>query len=920
MASFVARQLRWPSAAGLLLASAARRLRRGFHRFSRPSPLATRVLRLFLVCCLAMLLVTTALVRTQVQLAEQQAQEQTDSLATLAASSVGECLMNGLNTATTISRLPLFWSGTDEDRDRILAALAAPRPEVYALAFMTADFQTHGASNFDPLQGRPSLAERAYARQVVETGQPAFASEMVHSIDANVPILPLAFPVHDAGSTGAAGYLVVALKLARLPPIWDDVGLPPGSSVLLVDTRSGNVLASNATASDVPARLEADILATLQRPSPPLGSSLPPDSAYIRSWAPIDGSPWAVIVSVPRASGIGAMYAAAAAHVLMQTAIAVLILGLLVLLWLRSSARLAALQKTVGRWAAGDWAGRARLSGTDEIAELGRAFDALADRLQCALQHQQSILDSVAEGVIGVDCEGRVLFVNPAAMALTGYASEDLVGQDLHRLLHSRRVDGTPYPRDACPIQATLREGGVQRVTDDVCWRKDGTSFAVEFVSTPIFKDGQIAGAVVTISDVTERRRVEEALRASEARKAAIIESALGCVISFDHAGLIVEFNPAAEQTFGYQRDQVLGQDVSLLLPERSREPFQRSLARGFTGGEFGALNTRLEWTARRADGSEFPAGLTLTAVRYGDRPVFTAFLRDLTEIARTEIELRQAQKLEAVGRLAAGVAHEINTPIQFVGDNTHFVRDALDLLWELLAAYQRLFEVATQGVVDPTVLEQVRLAEEAADLPYLQQEIPRALDQALEGVERVASIVRALKVFAHPDQPEQVAADLNQALRSAITVARNEWKYVAEVETDFGDLPPVTCRLGDVNQVLLNLLVNAAHAIADVPRPDGEKGRIRIRTAHEGDAVVIQVSDTGCGIPEAIRERIFDPFFTTKGVGRGTGQGLALARSVVRQHGGTITVDSEVGVGSTFTIRLPVQGAPLPLVAGRAA
>ena len=186
--------------------------------------------------------------------------------------------------------------------------------------------------------------------------------------------------------------------------------------------------------------------------------------------------------------------------------------------------------------------------------------------------------------------------------------------------------------------------------------------------------------------------------------------------------------------------------------------------------------------------------------------------------------------------------------------------------------------------------------------------EIPKALDQTLEGVTRVATIVRAMKEFAHPEGKEMAAADLNRALQSTMTVARNELKYVAEIESEFGELPLVVCNVSDLNQVFLNLLVNAAHAIADIVK-DGEKGRIKVRTATDGNMVLITISDTGSGIPEAIRSKIFDPFFTTKEVGRGTGQGLAIARSViVERHKGTLSFDSEVGKGTTFYIRLPLQ------------
>ena len=280
------------------------------------------------------------------------------------------------------------------------------------------------------------------------------------------------------------------------------------------------------------------------------------------------------------------------------------------------------------------------------------------------------------------------------------------------------------------------------------------------------------------------------------------------------------------------------------------------------------------------------------------------------------EMQLRQAQKLEAIGQLAAGIAHEINTPTQYIGDNTRFVRDAFTDLTKLLASYDQLLQASKQRSVVAAHIEQVEAARQQADLDYLIAEIPKAIQQSLEGVERVATIVRAMKEFSHPGSGQKSAMDLNHAIASTVTVTRNEWKYVADVVTDFDPkLPPVPCLAGEFNQVILNLIINATHAIADVVG-DGTKGKgtITISTRHDANWVEIRVRDTGAGIPEKIRNRIFEPFFTTKGVGKGTGQGLAISRSViVDKHGGTISFESQVGKGTTFIIRLPVG----PVAAG---
>jgi signal transduction histidine kinase len=274
------------------------------------------------------------------------------------------------------------------------------------------------------------------------------------------------------------------------------------------------------------------------------------------------------------------------------------------------------------------------------------------------------------------------------------------------------------------------------------------------------------------------------------------------------------------------------------------------------------------------------------------------------------ESQLAQAQKLESIGQLAAGVAHEINTPIQYVGDNFRFVSDSFLQISRVLAQYARLLESVRETESLSDLVAEVEQTIADTDLAYLLEEIPQAIGQCNEGIERVAHIVKAMKEFSHPGSHRMKPVDLNYAIESTLTVCRNEWKYVAEMVTDLDPaLSPVRCLAGELKQVILNLVINAAHAIAEAKKADG-LGRILVSTRQNGDTVEIRIEDNGVGIPAAIQSRIFDPFFTTKEVGKGTGQGLAIARNViVKKHGGALNFETQEGIGTTFLVQIPING-----------
>ena len=288
----------------------------------------------------------------------------------------------------------------------------------------------------------------------------------------------------------------------------------------------------------------------------------------------------------------------------------------------------------------------------------------------------------------------------------------------------------------------------------------------------------------------------------------------------------------------------------------------------------------------------------------------WVCIVRDVTERHALADRLLQSEKLGAIGQLAAGVAHEINTPMQYIGDNLHFARTAIEDLLSYNQQLKAALEAAAQGL-DLSIRTALADVECKLDMAYVTAELPRAIERSLEGMGRVTTIVRALKTFAHPGQRELGEVDLGGLIESAVAVATNEWKYVASIQVAVDpELPPVRCAGGELSQVLLNLLVNAAHAITDRVGNTGEKGRITIEAERVGERAELRVRDTGTGIPEHARSRIFEPFFTTKEVGKGTGQGLALVHTfVVNHHGGTVHFETELGVGTTFVVSIPIAG-----------
>jgi PAS domain S-box-containing protein len=522
----------------------------------------------------------------------------------------------------------------------------------------------------------------------------------------------------------------------------------------------------------------------------------------------------------------------------------------------------------------------------------------------------RALIDNIPDCMYVKDTESRFVVANLQTTAMVGAsAPEELLGKTDFDFFSPELAKA--FYQDE---QGVMRSGQALYNREEKA--VDAAGHEIHFLTTkaPIRNStNQITGIASVSRDISKRKLAEESLRRAHQEAEVFINAVPSILIGIDRSSRITRWNSMATETFLLSGSEVLGKQLTTcgirwLRPEMSTEVQSWCSEQG---------SRRCDLIAFEVNGETRLLGLTVTAVCVTEEQSNELLVigSDVTERTALETQLRQAQKLESVGQLAAGIAHEINTPTQYIGDNVRFLKDAFVDLRNLLQNYERLLAAAKGKSLSDETIQEVVAAVDHTDSAYLLEEIPKAIEQTLEGVGRVSTLVSAMKEFSHPGTKEKTALDLNHAIESTLTVARNEWKYVADLEIDFDrSLPLVACQPGEFNQVILNLIVNAAHAIADVAGKEGSpRGKIKVRTRNCPEFAEIQIEDTGSGIPDKVRSRIFDPFFTTKEIGKGTGQGLAIARSVVvDKHGGTIHFDTEEGKGTTFVIRLPHDGKPL--------
>lgn len=505
----------------------------------------------------------------------------------------------------------------------------------------------------------------------------------------------------------------------------------------------------------------------------------------------------------------------------------------------------------------------------------------------------------LTQGISVLDRNLKLVFYNRQFIDLLELpAALVRVGTSLETLLRYNAERGEYGPGDP-ESQVRERMDLARQFTAHSFLRERPSGEIIQIDGNPMSS----GGFVTTYTDITEKVQREAFLER-------IIEvSPAGFGISAVEDGRLFFFNARLAEMFGMTMQQMAGlKSNQLYARPGSRDEIVQRASRGKP------VHDR-ETLFQRRDGSTFCGLLSLSPTTYQGRPCLFAWVYDISSLksaqeaqAELQRELHQAQKLEATGQLAAGIAHEINTPAQYVMDNLKFLAGAQREIGSLLQRVLPLLDTLPREGPDSALLEQVSRTREEIELDYLLEEIPMAIEQSLQGIGDIASIVKAMKEFSHPGEGDMALTDINRLLQNTLTVSRNEWKSLATVSTELApDLPLVSCNGGELGQVLLNLVVNAAHAIAAL---DGQRpGLIRIRTLYRDGQLVVEIEDNGIGIPEAHREKIFEPFFTTKEVGRGTGQGLSISRHiVVNKHAGEIDFRSREGEGTCFTLQLPVN------------
>jgi|GEM_PF-767432 len=546
----------------------------------------------------------------------------------------------------------------------------------------------------------------------------------------------------------------------------------------------------------------------------------------------------------------------------------------------------------------------------DLTTELSSRVDERTRELSVAnleLQDREKQLQHLLSNLSGMvyrcknDEHWTILYISEASQTITGYSPDDLVNNRI--ISYAEVIDERDREYVSVNVKEAIRAKKHFTFEYRIKTRSGQTKWVWEQGLALYDNAGNVEYLDGIISDISDKK----ALELNQQKLAIAVQQTDDLVILTDISGEIEYVNPAFERVTGYSLEEVLGKNPRLLKSDKMGDDFYAQM--------WDTLNKAEVWRGRiinrRKNGSKYVAEVSISPIRNnkGELINYVGLQRDITHEISLEKDLRQAQKLEAIGTLAGGIAHEINTPTQFVASNLDFF---LDCQPDFKGFLDDCFSLCRTESSSADRADKLRDLKEQYDIDYLMEEIPQALKQSLDGVNQIAEIVRSMKQFAHPGETHKTLVNLNDAITNTVTVCRNEWKYVADIDYSLASqLPEILCHHSELNQVILNIIINASHAIEGKLDSDEKKGKITISTKQIDSIVEIAIEDNGGGIESSILERIFDPFFTTKAPGKGTGQGLAIAHTIITEkHQGELTVESEKGAGTTFYIRLPIEAS----------
>jgi PAS domain S-box-containing protein len=534
------------------------------------------------------------------------------------------------------------------------------------------------------------------------------------------------------------------------------------------------------------------------------------------------------------------------------------------------------------------------------------ASEKIQETLLAVESKYRSIFENAPQGIFQSNADGRYLSVNQTMARMFGFESPvEMISfyTDIAQQMYVR-------PDDRLALFQDGLENGMIKSTELQLRRRDGTEFWGILNGRLVFDDeGGVQYFEGFVQDVSELRRFEDELAQSESRFRGLVETMNQGLVQLDGSGNVLYCNKYFCDLLKISKLEIVGQSLENMVHPEDREKYIQIFVCCKDSVSKGRFDIR--WSSSGTQVFSIVTPVVLSTTLDGSC-VFWMLVMDVTERKLLEGQLLQTQKLEAIGQLAAGIAHEINTPTQYVLNNTWFVKEGLEQLHKAVDMYEDFFLKLEKeyGLSHDVGV----LRDSGADLQvaYYLQEMPVAISETLQGLERITDIVSSVKQFAHPGHERQQDVDLNKLVETTVNLSRSEWKYVAELSMDLDlNLPVVPCQMQEISQVLLNLIINAAHAITDAARDDSDaKGFIRVGTKFDGEWAEIRIEDSGTGIPPHVQTHIFEPFFTTKPVGMGTGQGLFFAqRSIVKNHEGHISFETQAGSGTTFIIKLPLSG-----------